>query len=517
MSNSEKISQFQTDATFQSGDSVTGLSGGMNVNFSYSALYNALSGFGSFNNVGASLGTPLLDQPAPGINNIRKLESTKGIVASVSASNGVNLGCNFIQSNSGAKIIPDLNASQYRLKTILAGAGVNINELDESIRIDLSPDTAASKTVTVSTIADFPEAVAGVITLDADTDYLLTEDISTSNRLVVARPNTLRAASSQMVSLTYTGTGAMFTGVNPSFKIVNITVSCPNGSLYSTSAPTLPGIVQMVESNVSSCQSLGTIDGNFITRFTNVAFENLIANGLTFTGAHQILVVDTGVAFLNGGSLIDLNSATFQSLSITGGVIAESAPGTFFLSGLPNSGNIVAGGLGTVINNKGFGSGSSLNGISTDDARFNFLANNSIADTRPDTLLSFTTPTTTTLVAATPALINGTWVVERSSQMTGTVAGRATYDGEKGATLPITLTVSMEPVSGTNKAINLYLAKNGSVVANSKVITTISAGSAKNQSVVWQDVFNNGDYYEAWIESVDGTDVQVNTAKLRVN
>lgn len=101
--------------------------------------------------------------------------------------------------------------------------------------------------------------------------------------------------------------------------------------------------------------------------------------------------------------------------------------------------------------------------------------------------------------------------------MTATAGGRITYNGEKNATLPVTATVSLEPVSGTNKDINIYLAKNGVVITASKVFTTVSAVSPKNQSVVWQDSWASGDYYEVWIESVDGTDVQVNTAKLRVN
>lgn len=514
--NSQKISEFNSQSLIQDTDLFTFVRSATNFNISWAKLKLDLGVTGSLTPVGAPTATPVLQQVGQDYF-IRGVETNKGVASTLSAQNGVQLSCNFAQVGAGAEIIKDLNASQYEYKTLVGGQNVNITDTGDTLRFDFSTDITATKTVIVSEEGDFPTPVGGVITLTPDTDYLIVNDVTTTNRFVISGVNTIRAASSQLVDLTYTGSDTMFTGTDPNFKISDITINCPNGDLFDTTAPGGMGIVQMVESNVEQCQTLGTIDGNFITRFTNVAFENLVAGGLSFTGTHQNLVIDVGISFLGGGSLIDLGTATFQTISIEGGIIAASAPGTFFLSGLTNSGNIVSGGLGTVINNKGFGSVNSLNGISTDDARWNFVANNNIPDTRPDILLTFDTPTTTVLAPATPALINGAWTVQRSSQMTGTAAGRSTYDGEKPATLPITLTLSAEPVSGTNKDINIYLAKNGVVVTDSKVQTTISSGSPKNQSVVWQDVFNNNDYYEPFIESVDGTDVQVNTAKLRVN
>lgn len=514
---SKKISEFNVSTSLANSDLFTFVASAANRNISFSDFKSALGVTGTIGTKGDPLGTPILSTVVANQYDIRNIESTKGIIASLSPQDGVRLGCNFTQAVTGSKIIPDLNADTYKVKTLVGGTNIALSESDDSITIGFNPTAGASKTKVISTIDDFPDAVAGVVTFDAGIDYLIATDITTANRFVTSPPNTVRASSSQMVKLEYTGTGDMFTGTDPNFKIANITVSAPNGNIFNTTSPSNTGIVQMVESNIEACQNVGTIGGNFITRFTNVAFENVIAGGLSFTGANNILLVDVGVAFLGGGSLIDLGTATFNTITITGGNIAASAPGTFFLKGAAGSANINAGGLGAVINNNGFGSGTALSGITTDDARWNFLANNNIPNTRPDALLSFLTPTTTVLDIATPKLVTGTWNVERTSQMTATSGGRATYDGEKNATLPITATLSCEPVSGTNKDINIYLAKNGSVIANSKVITTISSGSPKNQSIPWQDVFANGDYYELWIESVDGTDVQVNAAKLRIN
>ena len=513
---SQKISSFNVSTTLNDSDLFTFVVNGTNKNIAYSSFKTDLGVTGTLSQTGNALAAPVLDQVGSDYN-IRSIEGGAGINTSVSAENGINVACNFTQGSSGLPLITSLKSSQYEFKTLVAGNNMAIADNGDHLTIGFNPSSGSSKTVVVSSISDFPEPITGVITLAAETDYLIVDDISTVNRFVVSVPNSIRASTSQMVTLEYTGSGDMFTGVNPNFKIANITVAAPNGHILNTTSPLGTGIVQMVESNIGACQTIGSIDGNFITRFSSIAFESIALGGLTFSGANNILVIDVGVAFLGGGSLIDLGTATFNTVSITGGNIADSSVGAFFLSGATLSANINVGGLGSVINNNEFGSGTSLQGISTNDARWNFLANNNIPDTRPDGLLSFDAPTTSVLTAATPALITGAWTIERVSQMSGTVVGRLTYDGEKNSTLPITVTLSLEPVAGTNKDINIYLAKNGTVISNSKAITTVSAGSPKNQSVLWQDAFAGGDYYEIWIESVDGTDVQVNTAKLRVN
>ncbi|WP_372857619.1 hypothetical protein [Pseudoalteromonas sp.] len=517
MSSSQKTSQFSTLSTLLDSSLISVVSNGQNYTVPYSSLKTNLGALGTLSTEGSALGTPILLEPSAGNYQIRNLESSKGIIASASAENGVVLANNFTQSATGTKLIPDLNAAQYKLKTLVGGTNIALSDNGDEVTIGFNPTAGASKTVVVSTINDFPDSVGGVITLAPDTDYLIASDITTAHRFMVSNPNTIRAASSQMVELKYTGTGDMFTGVDPNFKVVNITLSAPSGTVFNTTSPSGLGIVQMVESNIQECQFIGTMDGNFITRFTNVAFEDIQAGGITFTGAHNILVIDVGVAFLGGGSLIDLGTATFNTVSVFGGNIATSAVGTVFLSGAANSANINVGGLGAVINNSGFGSGAALSGITTDDARWNFQANNNIPNTRPDGLLSFQTPTTTVLAAATPKLITGTWVVQRTSQMTGTAAGRITYNGERNVTVPISATLSIVPVSGTNKVVNVYFAKNGSVITASKISAVISSGSARNLAVNWQDSLAGNDYYEVFIESVDGTDLTVNTANLRVN
>ena len=518
-SNSKKESQFTTVTDFVSGDLLTGLKGGTNVNFPFSTLFNAMSGLTNMNQVGAPLGVPFLEQPAAGTNNIRNAESSKGIIASVSAQNGVNFACNFSQAASGATLIKDLNAAQYQFKTMVGGDNIALTETVDSIVINFSPDVATNKTVIISAIGDFPDAVAGVRALVDDTDYLIVNDITTSDRFTISGNNTIRASASQMILLKYTGAGTMFTMTNSSVKLDSITLSAPTGKLFDHSNAAVTGVFQMVECNIEECDEIGTFNNMFITRIYATGWEDIKTDGMLFTGTHLNLDLDTSVIFLHGGAFIDLGTAVFNAIAITRQAFQLTSSGTF-ISGASGSANITSIGLGAVSDCRTLGLVTPLAGVSTDDALWNFIINDDIQDTRPDGLLAFGTPTTTLLAPATPALITGTWSVVKISQMAGTVGGRLTYIGGKNATIPITATISIESVSGTNKAVNIYLAKNGSVITDSLVDTVVSSGSPKNQTVIWQDTFEPGSpgtFYELFIESVDGTDLQVNSAKLRVN
>ena len=520
MSNSRRISQFNNDSLLQDGDLFTLVRSNTNLNIRYSDFKLSLGVSGTLSTTGDQLGAQILDNSTGTDYKIRNLESTKGIAVTLSAENGVNIATDFTQTGVGQKIINDVTADQLAFKTLLSGNNITITDSGNSLRFDLTGTGGTTKTVTIAEESDFPAAVGGVITLLPDTDYLIVNDITTANRFVTARPNTIRASSSQMVTLTYTGVDTMFTSVDPSFKISNITINAPNGHIFSSTAPTLPGVVQMVESNVKSCQTLGTIDGNFITRFTNIAFEGLVAGGLTFAGANQILVVNVGVAFLGGGSLIDLGTSTFQAISIENGFIPSSAPGTFFLSGLSNSGNLIPGGLATVSGNKGFGSGSSLNGISVSDVRWEFSGNNTIPDTVSDGLMSTQSNALVTAITtiSVPVKVNAVWTLGTAARFDFDSSGRLTFVGERAEKLPIDITASILGATGGDKQASMCLAINGSIVTATCQETTVNSTKAGTVSLVWQHNFTNGDYVEVFVTNeTDTVDLVVTQSIVRIN
>ena len=134
---SQKISQFNVSTSLNTSDLFTFVVNGTNKNIKFSDLKTSLGVTGTISQVGASLGVPVLEKIGDA-NNIRNMESSKGIRFSVSAENGVMAGCNFIQDITGASIIENLNSDQYKFKSIVAGTGITITTDGDTITIGLS-------------------------------------------------------------------------------------------------------------------------------------------------------------------------------------------------------------------------------------------------------------------------------------------------------------------------------------------------------------------------------------------
>ncbi len=380
-----------------------------------------------------------------------------------------------------------------------------------------SSPVALPKQVLVGAKSDLPAPSGGVITLAADTEYLFTDDVSVgTDRIVLSSGTLVSAQDSSIAALTYTGTGNMFTAIGVSNKITRITINCPNGAVFDIDGSST-GIFQLFDMTVGICKTIGTWKDLFGSQITNVAFGSITTGGLLFTGAHGIFLSSGNLFGIAAGTLFDLGTATFNSLSITSS-FPDVAAGATFLSGAADSANINTGGFATVQDVIQSGLGAALSGITTDDDQWQFSINSDVSDTAPDGLLSFNTPTTTTIATVdTPVLINGTWTSEAFSQFTLTAAGRATYTGVKDVRLPVSIGTTIEAASGTNKDITLYLALNGTVIANSKTVNQVGSNDQKNTSIMWQLDLVMGDFLEVFIENnTDAVDLVVNKASFRI-
>lgn len=376
---------------------------------------------------------------------------------------------------------------------------------------------ALPKQVLVGSKSDFPTPSSGTITLAVNTEYFLTADVDVgTDRFILGDNSNIRAQSSGLATLTYTGTGDMLTGVGVSSKVSQIRIDCPNGKLLNIDGGGT-GIFQMLNMTIGIVDDLGTIKDLAGTQLFSILFASITTNGLLFTGSHKAFLASNILVTINGGTLLNLGIATFDAFSFTTS-FPTVAVGATMVSGAASSANINTGGFGTVENVIMEGAGTALTGITIDDAQWQFSLNNTIADTRPDALLSFNTPTTTTAAVNTPTLIAGTWTLETSSQFTTTAAGRATYNGVKNAQLPVSIGSTIEAVSGTNKDITLYLALNGVVISNSRSTNRVSSNDPKNTSIMWQLTLTPGDFIEVFIENnTDGIGLTINKASIRVN
>lgn len=376
-----------------------------------------------------------------------------------------------------------------------------------------------TKRVLVNSLSDLPAPAAGIITLAANTQYLLANDIDVAaDRFVFSANSTISGIESLVITLSYSGTGDLFTMTDVTSRFSNMTISCPSGRVVNWTE-TSGVVLRINDVSVTSCNKFGRFSGTAgVIRATNVS-PSITADGLEFVGNFRSLLWETSALTIGGGAVFNLGTATFDSF-IADTILATLNGTSNLISGATGSANINTGGSGLIERMRLSGVGTPLSGITVDDALWEFVGNDDIADTRPDGLLSMQGNAAATVisVAGTPVLVAGTWVVNRASQFTGTTAGRLTYNGGKDATLPITGSFTVEPVSGGAVDLSIEVAIDGIVVPNSKRTANASAGNPASITVPWQEVFSTASFVEYFVSNEATTvNVLVSSATGRVN
>ena len=127
---------------------------------------------------------------------------------------------------------------------------------------------------------------------------------------------------------------------------------------------------------------------------------------------------------------------------------------------------------------------------------------------------------TATVVAstATAVLVAGTWTVDLSGSFTGTTGGRLTYTGSETQVVRVSAALSLDPTSGSNQHISVYIAKNGTTIAGSRQEAHISHGADMNMSTTWQLSMANNDYIEVFVQNATATNnITVSRAVLSIH
>ena len=379
-----------------------------------------------------------------------------------------------------------------------------------------------TKTVVVHVLSDLPAASGGKITLAANTLYFFGDSVNIgTDFLQFSAGAGIEAPAAFTSIITYTGTVPMLQGADANATIDDITLSCANSDVYSWIDTGGGGnsIVIISDVLVVACKAVGTFD-DINTLVVNGATVVSCTDGIAILGNSMSGLRLTSLAMLStdtGYIGLDVTGATIQTVNVDGVILAGGA-GSIGIKGDAASANIVADFIANVSNVQFKGVTTPLSGISVDDFRWNFQGNGEVADTMPDALVSLTAnATATTLSVGVPTLVAGTWSLERSSQYTTTTAGRATYNGERNLVTPIDASVVIDPASGTNKSIRVFIAVNGSVITNSGMSVNISSGDPKEITVPWQVNLSTTDFIEVFIENeTDSVDCTVSDATLRL-
>ena len=519
--NGRKKSLFPAQTSVLTNASMDYFVNGVNYKIPYTNFVSGLGVTGTIVQEGAVSGTPVLDKQNT-VNNIRNLEAGAGIYTAVSSENGITIKHNFTQDTTGSPVLINPTNASPAIASIVAGSGISVTASSNAITIATTGVAKASDIVIVSVLADLPSAVAGAITLLANTEYQLIQDINIAANRIVMGDNCILAGLDQgLTSLTYSGTSDMITSADKTCTVKNLTLSCVNARAFKitdTSAKTF----NLNSVTIATCNKIGLFTSTASTYLLQ-NFNSLItaADGMAFAGVFDRFAHTYSTVNITAGSVYDLGTASFKSF-LSDSIVSTLASNSFFVKGAASSANIATGQLGSVKSPFLLGGAASaaLSNVLPTDKSWEFTGGNTIADTRTSSLATLQGNSAATVIATagTPVLIAGVWVAGVSSQMTATTSGRITYNGSKGITATIAGQVSIEPVSGS--VINLFvqLALNGTVVAASKVTGNATSGKKTSITLSYAQALVSTDYIELYVSNVDSTvNLLVSSAILRAS
>ena len=373
--------------------------------------------------------------------------------------------------------------------------------------------------VTVNELADFPVAVAGVITLAANTNYTVAANVTTTSRFTGSQGSSISSIGLRSPILHYTGTGNMFSAIDADFIVRDIRLNCPNAQVFNCE-DTVGNVhlFRCVSIQVDNCAKFGTFDDLQATLIENSSALNA-TTGITLAGStplltsiRQLIILSTSTTYVG----IDLGTSVQNNFEVVDFTPSGGA-GSIGIKGLAGSANMGANKIAVVTRCSFDLVTTPLSGITVDDIRYKFLANGDIEDTMPDALISMVGNATATVTpVGVPTLVAGTWVDQRKSHFVNTTTGRIAYVGERPLTTPIDASITVDVVAGTNKVVRAYIAINGVVATGSGKSIRVDSGNPLNLSLVWQVKMNQNDYIEVFVTNVtDSVNVTVLDAVLR--
>lgn len=513
-----KKSNFPAQTGVPSGATLDYVSSGVNYKILYSDFLSGLGVSGSLEQSSAN-GSPVLDDQGS-VKVIRNIIGGFGMATQVDAQNDIEISTDFTFDDGGVAIVDDVNDPSPDFRSFIAGTGINIAGSTGEIQIAVTGVPASTKTIVVAQKSDLPTPSGGVITLEDDTEYLFVDDVSIdTDRLQIGDVNVLSAPDSSLITLTYTGTGAMMTSVENSLTVKDIGLSAENGS-YIDLIGDGSGFDNFISRNCAflSCASFGTIEDWGLTVIAE-AFSINAAEGLSFVGTQGRFALNQISLTNTAGTILDLGTATFDIIYIGPNTTFNTVSGVTGINAAANSANINSGGSGVMSGSAVVGGGTLSVGIDPSDLRWEITGVRGVDDTLKDTL-SYNTAGTTVVISAinTPVLVGGTWVDDNSSQFTVDGAGTVTYIGIEPLHAPITAGITSNPASGSNKDYGGCIAINGVAVAESTRAGRASATDRQSITPIWQHEFVTGDTCSIMLENnSDTTNFEITHAVLRVN
>ncbi len=133
-SQGRKKSEFIQQGTVLANSYLDYVVNGTNYKISYDNFVANLGVTGSIVQDGAVTGAPVLDVDGT-VNRIRTIENGSGVLANVSAENGIKLSHNFVNDGTGTPLFLSTTADQPVFASLVAGNGIALTSTDNYVTI----------------------------------------------------------------------------------------------------------------------------------------------------------------------------------------------------------------------------------------------------------------------------------------------------------------------------------------------------------------------------------------------
>jgi hypothetical protein len=210
---------------------------GSNYKISYDNFVANLGVTGSIIQSGAVTGAPVLDVDGS-VNKIRTIENGSGVLANVSAENGIQLSHNFVNDATGTPIFLSTTADQPVFASLVAGNGIALTSTDNYVTIDqvgiaeyANVSMHGNSTETVISSTATAVKVAGTFVVGDESGYTG----STTGR-ITHTGNTARHIINAIISMTVASgtnhTVSMYIALNGTIIASSKTTTTTSSGLY---------------------------------------------------------------------------------------------------------------------------------------------------------------------------------------------------------------------------------------------------------------------------------------------
>lgn len=373
-------------------------------------------------------------------------------------------------------------------------------------RIEVAEGMSSGGTNFVANVDDLPGAVNGVIALADNQTYFLTGDVDLKGaRLVGGRNTCIIGGTSENCALTSTGLDSGTALLSSEWTCILRFMTISHGTALNLDADgNADQALDWLGVNFLNCATVGTI-----ANYNNWIYQTgalLNSSGLTVDGTFgtvglsQCLINPasggTGIIVPATATITRRFRVIYSAFVVLSG---ETGIDVSTSATIPVEGHI----LDTV---NFAGGGTYTAGVAFDDNKALWVNNKGIKNSAEIGFMTLNGNATATSISTqgVPVKASGATTLQAISQKFSHSDNRLTYSGAITRSFKVTVTASVS--SGANNVIGNYVAKNGTVVANSEIyITANSGGRAENVAIQTVVELAQNDFVEFFVENDSGT------------